>query len=77
MTEPDSGSDAFALRTKAEAVDGGFRINGTKMFISNGPVADLVVVFAMTDASKGYYGGVTAFLVNKGTPGFQVSKSEV
>jgi len=74
MTEPDSGSDAFALRTKAEAVDGGFRINGTKMFISNGPVADLIVVFAMTDASKGYYGGVTAFLVDKGTPGFQVSQ---
>jgi alkylation response protein AidB-like acyl-CoA dehydrogenase len=74
MSEPDSGSDAFALRTKAEAADGGFRLNGTKMFISNGPVADLVIVFALTDATKGYHGGVTAFLVEKGTPGFQASQ---
>lgn len=73
MTEPGSGSDAFALRTKAEPHDKGFRINGTKIFISNGPVADLVVVFAMTDAAKGYYGGVSAFLVENGTPGFRAS----
>jgi len=73
MTEPGSGSDAFALRTKAERNGNGFRINGTKTFISNGPIADLVIVFAMTDASKGYYGGVTPFLVEKGTPGFHAS----
>src|SRR5262245_27101947 len=59
MTEPGSGSDAFALSTKAKAVDGGFVINGTKIFISNGPVSDLVIVFAMTNPDKGYYGGVT------------------
>jgi alkylation response protein AidB-like acyl-CoA dehydrogenase len=70
MTEPNSGSDAFALRTKAERDGAGFRINGTKTFISNGPVADLVIVFAMTDPKKGYHGGVTAFLVERGTPGF-------
>lgn len=70
MTEPGSGSDAFGLRTKAEPERGGFRINGTKIFISNGPVADLVVVFALTDPVKGYYGGVTAFLVDSNTPGF-------
>ena len=58
MTEPGSGSDAFALRTKAERDGAGFRINGTKIFISNGPVADLVIVFAMTDAKKGYHGEV-------------------
>lgn len=74
MTEPGSGSDAFALATKAEARDGGFRINGTKMFISNGPIADLVIVFAVTNPAKGYYGGITAFLVEKGTPGFQASQ---
>jgi alkylation response protein AidB-like acyl-CoA dehydrogenase len=74
MTEPNSGSDAFALRTKAEPDGNGFRINGTKTFISNGPVADVVIVFAMTDASKGYHGGVTAFLVERGTPGFTASK---
>jgi alkylation response protein AidB-like acyl-CoA dehydrogenase len=70
MTEPNSGSDAFALRTKAERDGAGFRINGTKTFISNGPVADVVIVFAMTDPKKGYHGGVTGFIVERGTPGF-------
>jgi alkylation response protein AidB-like acyl-CoA dehydrogenase len=74
MTEPGSGSDAFALRMKAEPDRGGFRLNGTKTFISNGPIADLVIVFAMTDSLKGYYGGVTAFLVESGTAGFSVSQ---
>jgi len=70
MTEPSSGSDAFALRTKAERDGDGFRINGTKMFISNGPVADVVIVFAMTNAEKGYHGGVSAFLVESTAQGF-------
>ena len=74
MTEPGSGSDAFALRTKAERHGDGFRINGTKTFISNGPVANLVIVFAMTDSKKGYHGGVTAFLVDTTTKGFQAGK---
>jgi hypothetical protein len=74
MTEPNSGSDAFALRTIAGTDGKGFRINGTKMFISNGPVADLVIVFAITDREKGYYGGVTAFIVERGTPGFSCSQ---
>jgi len=74
MTEPDSGSDAFALRTKAERDGNGFRITGTKTFISNGPIADLVIVFALTDPGKGYHGGVTAFLVERETPGFEVTQ---
>ncbi|MBI4528300.1 MAG: acyl-CoA dehydrogenase family protein [Deltaproteobacteria bacterium] len=74
MSEPGSGSDAFSLRTKANPDGRGFRINGTKTFISNGPVADLVIVFALTDQKKGYYGGVTAFLVESGSPGFQASR---
>jgi alkylation response protein AidB-like acyl-CoA dehydrogenase len=74
MTEPGSGSDAFALKTRAEADGAGFRIRGTKTFISNGPVADLVIVFAVTDARKGYHGGVTAFLVESSAPGFVVSQ---
>ncbi len=76
MSEPDSGSDAFAMRTRAVATpDGeGFRINGTKTFSSNGPVADLAVTFALTDPEKGYHGGVTTFLVEKETPGFRSSK---
>ena len=74
MTEPGSGSDAFALRTRAEPDNDGFRLNGTKTFISNGPVADLVIVFAVTDPKKGYFGGITAFLVQKGTRGFRSSQ---
>jgi alkylation response protein AidB-like acyl-CoA dehydrogenase len=70
ITEPGSGSDVFGLRTRAEPDGAGFRINGTKTFISNGPVADVVIVFALTDAKKGYHGGITAFLLDKGTRGF-------
>lgn len=71
MTEPGSGSDAFSLKTSAVPEGNGFRINGTKTFSSNGPVADLALVFAMTDPQKGYHGGVTAFLVEEGIPGFR------
>lgn len=74
MSEPGSGSDAFALRTRAERDGDGFRMNGTKTFISNGPVADVVIVFAVTDPAKGYHGGVSAFLVDATAPGFRVSK---
>jgi alkylation response protein AidB-like acyl-CoA dehydrogenase len=74
MTEPNSGSDAFALSTKAERQGDGYRINGSKTFISNGPIADVVIVFAVTDAKKGYHGGVSAFIVEKGVPGFRSSQ---
>jgi alkylation response protein AidB-like acyl-CoA dehydrogenase len=74
MSEPGSGSDAFSLLTKAELDGEGFRITGTKTFISNGPIADLVIVFAVTDPAKGYYGGVSAFLVENGTPGFRAGR---
>ncbi|MDQ3697745.1 MAG: acyl-CoA dehydrogenase family protein [Gemmatimonadota bacterium] len=73
MSEPGSGSDAFALRTRAERDGEGWVINGTKTFISNGPVADVVIVFAMTDQVKGYHGGVSAFLVTKGMAGFHAT----
>ena len=73
MSEPDSGSDAYSLRTRAERVDGGYRLNGTKMFVTNAPVADLAVVFATIDPQK-KMGGITAFLVEMGTPGFTVSR---
>jgi alkylation response protein AidB-like acyl-CoA dehydrogenase len=71
MTEPGSGSDAFSLRTSAVPEGNGFRLNGTKTLGSNSPVADLALVFAMTDPQKGYHGGITAFLVEKSTPGYQ------
>jgi alkylation response protein AidB-like acyl-CoA dehydrogenase len=74
MTEPGSGSDAFALQTRAEREDGGFRLTGTKTFASNGPVADLSVAFAQTDRDKGAYGGITAFLVDMKAPGVQATK---
>lgn len=74
MTEPGSGSDAFSMSTTAEAEGNVFRLNGTKVFASNGPVADLAVVYAMTDRKKGAHGGVSAFLVEKGTPGFRAGR---
>ncbi len=73
MTEPGTGSDAFALRTRAEPDGEGYRINGSKTFGSNAPVADVALTFAMTDPEKGYHGGVTAFLVDTTTPGFRAS----
>lgn len=73
MSEPASGSDPFAMATRAVPDGEGYRLNGRKMFVSNGPVADVAVVYAMTDPERGFHGGVTAFLVEKGTPGFRSS----
>jgi alkylation response protein AidB-like acyl-CoA dehydrogenase len=74
MTEPNSGSDAFTMHTKATPDGDGWRLNGTKIFITNGSVADMVIVFAMTDVAKGFHGGITAFLVEAGTTGFATSQ---
>lgn len=74
MTEPDSGSDVFNLRTRAERRDGGYVLNGTKTLVTNAPVCDLAVVFATTDADKGQW-GISAFIVDKGTEGFSISKN--
>ena len=71
MTEPQSGSDAFSMTTKARKDENGFFITGRKTFSSNGPIADIAVLYAVTDPKKGYYGGITAFIVEKNTPGFQ------
>lgn len=73
MTEPDSGSDAFSLRTRATRRGDGYVLDGTKTMVTNAPVADVALVFATIDPAKGI-GGVTAFLVDKGTPGFSVSR---
>ncbi len=73
ITEPDSGSDAFTMRARAQRKDGCYVLNGTKIFISNAPIADILLVFAVTDKSKGF-GGISAFLVEKGTPGLTVGK---
>ena len=73
ITEPDSGSDAFSLRTKAVRKDDKYILNGSKMFITNAPIADILIIFAYTDKSKGI-GGLSAFIVEKNFPGFSVGK---
>jgi len=73
FAEPDAGSDPGSLRTKAARVDGGYIINGTKTYITNGAIADFSVVTAITDPSKGAR-GLSLFIVDKGTPGFSVSR---
>lgn len=73
MTEPSSGSDSFALSTTAKLEDDHYILNGSKTLISNAPVADLFLVFATVDKSKGFM-GVTAFLVEKTFPGLAISK---
>lgn len=73
MTEADSGSDAFSMRTRAERRGDCYILNGSKLYITNAPVADVVIVFASLDRSRGF-AGACAFLVEKGTPGFSVSR---
>lgn len=73
MTEPDSGSDAFSMRTRAERQGDCYVLRGTKLYITNAPVADVVLVFA-ADPGKPRMTGISAFLVEKGTPGFSVSR---
>ncbi|HVA38608.1 MAG TPA: acyl-CoA dehydrogenase family protein [Candidatus Dormibacteraeota bacterium] len=76
LTEPGSGSDAAgSMRMRAERVDGGYKLNGTKIFITHGNVADAITFFAVTDPTAGP-NGITAFLVEKDFPGFTVGKRE-
>jgi len=72
LTEPGAGSDAGAIKTRAERRNGKWVINGTKIFISNARRADFMIVLALTDPAKGAHGGMSAFLVDKGTPGLTV-----
>jgi alkylation response protein AidB-like acyl-CoA dehydrogenase len=76
LTEPASGSDSGALQTLAEPVGERWSLTGTKLYVSNGAEADTVVVFAANDPKLGPNGGVTAFLVDRGTPGFTVGRCE-
>jgi isovaleryl-CoA dehydrogenase len=74
LTEPDAGSDAVAIRTRAVRSGAGWVLNGTKQFITNGPVADVLLVYAKTAPEKGAH-GISAFLVRTDSPGFSVSRS--
>jgi alkylation response protein AidB-like acyl-CoA dehydrogenase len=73
MTEPESGSDAFSMRTRVERQGDSYLLNGTKLYITNAPVADVVLVFAAAPG-KPRMAGISAFLVEKGTPGFSVTR---
>jgi len=73
MTESGSGSDAYAMRTRFERRGGGYVLNGTKLYITNAPVSDVVLVFAV-DPAKPKVAAISAFLVERGTPGFTVTR---
>jgi alkylation response protein AidB-like acyl-CoA dehydrogenase len=76
LTEPGAGSDAAHIRTTATQQGGDWVLNGSKMWITNGSFADVIVVFAANDRSLGARGGITAFIVEKDFPGFRVGKVE-
>jgi butyryl-CoA dehydrogenase/short/branched chain acyl-CoA dehydrogenase len=75
LSEASSGSDAFALQTRAEKVAGGYCLSGRKLWISNAREAGLFIVFATIDPAAGYR-GITAFLIEAGTRGFSVGRKE-
>lgn len=74
ITEPESGSDALSMRTRAVKNGDAYILNGTKMFITNGPYADLIVVYAKTDPDSGAK-GITTFIVEKEFPGYSTGKT--
>ncbi|MEX0307597.1 MAG: acyl-CoA dehydrogenase [Ruegeria sp.] len=73
LTEPDAGSDPAAMKTRAEKIDGGYRLIGSKMWISNSPIADVFVVWAKSDVHDGKIRG---FVLDKGTKGLSAPKIE-
>lgn len=75
LSEPASGSDAFAMKTRAEKTANGYKINGSKMWITNSKEANFFIVFANLYPEKGYK-GITAFVMDKDTKGFSIAKKE-
>jgi alkylation response protein AidB-like acyl-CoA dehydrogenase len=75
LTEADAGSDASAIRTRARRVDGGWRLDGAKQFITSGRIAGLAIVFAVSDPGAGKK-GISAYLVPTDRPGYSVDKVE-
>jgi alkylation response protein AidB-like acyl-CoA dehydrogenase len=73
MSEPGSGSDAYSLQTTAELKGDRYVLNGSKIFVSNGAVGDLMLVYATVDRSKGAR-GVSGFLVERDTPGYEITR---
>jgi alkylation response protein AidB-like acyl-CoA dehydrogenase len=77
LTEPDAGSDAQSIKTTAFRDGDAWVLNGRKHFITNGGHADFALVFAANDRAKKAQGGITAFIVEKGTPGFSVGRGQI
>lgn len=75
LTETDAGSDASAIRTRAEKVDGGYRLNGAKQFITSGRTAGIAIVYAVTDPQAGKR-GISGFIVPTDSAGYSVDKVE-
>ncbi|MGB3432874.1 acyl-CoA dehydrogenase family protein [Achromobacter sp.] len=75
LSEPGAGSDAAAIKTRAERKNGKWLLNGTKLWISNARRSDFMIVMALTDPAAGKSGAYTAFLVDKGTPGLTIPTS--
>lgn len=73
LTEPNAGSDAMGIQTTAQPVDGGYLINGSKVFITNGPIAHVMILYAKTRPEAGSR-GITAFIFETKTPGFHVAR---
>ncbi|HLE96716.1 MAG TPA: acyl-CoA dehydrogenase family protein [Candidatus Thermoplasmatota archaeon] len=76
LTEPGAGSDVRAIQTTARKDGDSYVLNGNKHFVTNGPYAEFAVVFAKTDPEDKGYGGLSAFIVDRGTPGFVVEKPQ-
>lgn len=76
ITEPGAGSDAASISTTARLENGEWILNGTKHFISDGDIADYIIVMALTDPEKRARGGITLFLVDRNTPGFSVARNQ-
>ena len=76
ITEPGAGSDAAAIKTNAYLDGDEWVLNGTKHFISDGDIADYVIVMALTDPEKGARGGISLLIVDKGMPGFTVARNQ-
>ena len=75
LTENNAGSDVFAMKTSAEKVEGGYIINGSKRLITLGPIADVALIFCVTNAKLGKW-GISGFIVDKGTKGFIQSSNK-
>jgi hypothetical protein len=74
ITEQQSGSDVYHMSVTVKSTEKGYLISGRKVFISNAPVADYILVYASTDEKKGFFGGISAFMVNSKLPGVKVEE---